>query len=145
MLKVQEVRVPPIASPAILCPLLHCLLFLQREQEELAGPKGTPVTVERFLAWRKRFEIEMRDLRRKAADEELRALPPKERREREQFRARPNGREIFERKRGIADDEDEDQDEGDDGYVDITKYDREADRAQSDDEGEKGFLHEDSD
>ena len=124
---------------------MHGLLFLVCEQEELAGPKGTPVTVERFLAWRKRFEVEMRDLRRKAADEELRALPPKERREREQFRARPNGREIFERKRGIADDDDEDQDEGDDGYVDITKYDREVDRAQSDDEGEKGFLHEDSD
>lgn len=45
-------------------------------QAELAKPKGTPVTRERFLEWRKKFDLEMAAKRDRELKEEIRNLPP---------------------------------------------------------------------
>ncbi|KAL7005556.1 hypothetical protein EMMF5_004961 [Cystobasidiomycetes sp. EMM_F5] len=119
---------------------------LRIQEAELAKPKGTPVTKENFLAWQKRFEVEMAAKREQEQIEFLRTLPPKERKERETIIMRLSGRQIFEHKRGSKD-QDEEEDEEGAQLIDISKYDREQrqDDAESDEEDEKGLVYSDSD
>lgn len=110
-------------------------------QEELAGPKGTPVTVESFLSWRKKFEVEMAKKRALEIEAEVRALPPKERKERQAYMDRLTGRQIYEKKRGLLDEEEEEE-EGVEA-IDISKFEREE-RTEEEEE-EHGLLYSDSD
>lgn len=48
---------------------------LRIQEAELAKPKGTPVTKEGFLAWKKKFEVEMQQQRKRDMEEELKGLP----------------------------------------------------------------------
>jgi hypothetical protein len=43
----------------------------------MAAPKGTPVTVEAFEAWKRKFDAEMKEKRKRELEEEIRQLPPR--------------------------------------------------------------------
>ena len=68
MLKVQEVCEDNVDAVE---------LADMNTQEEMAAPKGTPVTVEAFAAWKRKFDAEMKEKRKRELVEEIRALPPK--------------------------------------------------------------------
>ncbi|KAK9896677.1 RWD-domain-containing protein [Cystobasidium minutum MCA 4210] len=114
------------------------------QEAELAAPKGTPVTRERFEAWKKKFEAELRELRKRQLEEEIKALPPKERKERETYEHRLTGRQIFETKRLGPSAGDEDLEEDEAAEVDYSQYDREH-REDDEDDKEEGILLADSD
>lgn len=70
MLKVQEVR-QDSASQRFPTDT-NC-----QTKAEMAKPKGTPVTAERFAAWKRKFDAEMKEKRRREIESEIKALPPK--------------------------------------------------------------------
>lgn len=145
---------------------------MYNSQEEMAKPKGTPVTVERFAAWKRKFDAEMKDKRRRELENEIRSLPPKgllmvfatgistfllnvmvvlsERKERENFENRLTGRAIFERKRlALAESEESEEEDGAD-VLDISKYDREArdrerEQSEREEDQDRGFMSDASD
>ncbi|CAD6572724.1 MAG: hypothetical protein CYPHOPRED_004934 [Cyphobasidiales sp. Tagirdzhanova-0007] len=108
---------------------------------ELAKPKGTPVTAANFLAWKKNFEVEMLNKRTAEQADDLRLMPPKERRDREAFFQRVTGRQIFESKK-LNPDEEHLEDE-DAQLVDISKYSREEVH-DDEEEKEQGLVLSDS-
>ena len=68
MLKVQEVCEDNVDAVE---------LADMNTQEEMAAPKGTPVTVEAFAAWKLKFDAEMKEKRKRELEEEIRQLPPR--------------------------------------------------------------------
>ncbi|KAL4067605.1 ubiquitin-conjugating enzyme/RWD-like protein [Scleroderma yunnanense] len=100
-----------------------------REKERLAieaeeaRTQGTPVTVDSFKVWKVKFDKEI--LAKKAGDEEekLRAMTPKEKEEYKKIGTRLTGRQLFERNRNLAHEDDGLMEEGT-VSVDISQYDR---------------------
>ncbi|KAI6039053.1 hypothetical protein EDC04DRAFT_2688854 [Pisolithus marmoratus] len=88
----------------------------EREKERLAleaeeaRTRGTSVTAETFKAW-------------KTEEEKLRAMTPKEREEYKKIGTRLTGRQLFERNRNLAHEDDSLMEEGT-VSVDISQYDR---------------------
>ncbi|KAH9951321.1 RWD-domain-containing protein [Amylocystis lapponica] len=95
---------------------------LALEAEE-ARTRGTPVTVETFLAWKAKFDHEIALRRAREEDEKLKGLTAKEREEYKRLGTRLSGRQLFERDKSLAVSDDSLVDEGA-VSVDITQYDR---------------------
>ncbi len=84
------------------------------------------MTREKFLAWREQFELERKAQQAKEEEEKLKGMTPKEREEYKRLKAKPSGRQLFERgdfaeKTSAADKADEDAQE-----IDWDRYDRET-------------------
>lgn len=118
---------------------------LRVQEAELAKPKGTPVTRERFLEWRRKFEVEVKIKRDKELQDEIKALPPKERKEREQFQSRLTGKQIYELRRTGTTGGDEDAEEEDAQMVDWSQYERDQQGREEDQEEDHGLVYSDSD
>ncbi|EJT51376.1 hypothetical protein A1Q1_07348 [Trichosporon asahii var. asahii CBS 2479] len=61
------------------------------EEEEKAKTRGTPLTKDRYLSWRKTFLEELKKKRAKEEEEKVRAMGSKEREEYKKRRDRPSG------------------------------------------------------
>jgi len=73
-------------------------------EEEEVRTRGTPVTVESFLAWKSKFDKELALNRSREEDEKMKGLTPKEREEWKRSGTRLTGRQLFERNRQFEDD-----------------------------------------
>ncbi|KAG6333129.1 hypothetical protein ID866_5956 [Astraeus odoratus] len=93
-----------------------------REAEE-ARTRGTPVTMESFKAWKAKFDKEMTAKKTRDEEEKLRAMTPKEKEEYKKIGTRLTGRQLFERNRNLAHEDDSLMEEGT-VSVDISQYDR---------------------
>ncbi|KAL4248131.1 hypothetical protein ABKN59_008291 [Abortiporus biennis] len=97
---------------------------LALEAEE-ARTRGTPVTIESFNAWKQKFDREMAVRKEREDDERMKGLTPKEREEYKKLATRLTGRQLFERNKDLATQDDNLIEEGA-VSVDITQYDRDA-------------------
>lgn len=75
----------------------------QYEEEEKAKQRGTPLTKERYLAWRKAFLEELEQKRARQEEEKVRAMNSKEREEYKKRRDRPSGECGFGRRAARSD------------------------------------------
>ncbi|WFD45032.1 Protein gir2 [Malassezia psittaci] len=124
----------------------------QREAEIAAEEekfRGTAVTVERFMEWRKKYLAEQQVRREKAEAEKMAAMSNKEREEYKRYKSKPTGRELFTRQGAVDDDEEKDLDESV-KEVDWDLYNRDAREKQARDtlensEDQDGILLNDSD
>jgi hypothetical protein len=80
------------------------------------------VTRERFLEWRAKFEVERKALQAKQEEERIKGMTGKEREEFRRLKAKPTGRQLFE-KGDIK--ETEAEDDGEAEEIDWTLYSRE--------------------
>lgn len=64
-------------------------------QAETARTRGTPLTPETFLAWRKQFTSELKQKREKEEEERIKALPPREREDVKKRRERLSGGSLL--------------------------------------------------
>lgn len=92
---------------------------LQAEQEKF---RGTSVTRERFLEWRAKFEVERKALQAKQEEERIKGMTAKEREEYRRLKAKPTGRQLFE-KGDVK--ETEAEEDGEAEEIDWTLYTRE--------------------
>ncbi|KAF8654188.1 hypothetical protein AX16_003717 [Volvariella volvacea WC 439] len=106
---------------------------LELEAEE-ARTRGTPVTLETFIAWKAKFDKEIAQKKAKEEEEKLKGLTPKEREEYKRYTTRLSGRQLFERNR-IVDDETLLEDGA--VSVDVSQY----DRTKVDEEQDEGLVH----
>jgi len=97
---------------------------LALEAEE-ARTRGTPVTLESFMAWKVKFDQEIASKRTREEEEKLKGLTAKEREEFKRLGTRLSGRQLFERDRTLAI-SDDNLDEDGAVSVDISQYDRNA-------------------
>lgn len=101
----------------------------EREKERLvieaeeARTRGTPVTVDSFKAWKIKFDKEVMAKKASEEEERLRAMTPKEKEEYKKIGTRLTGRQLFERNRNLAHEDDGLMEEGT-VSVDISQYDR---------------------
>ncbi|KIM65234.1 hypothetical protein SCLCIDRAFT_113257 [Scleroderma citrinum Foug A] len=101
----------------------------EREKERLvieaeeARTRGTPVTVDSFKAWKIKFDKEVVAKKASEEEEKLRAMTPKEKEEYKKIGIRFSGRQLFERNRNLAHEDDGLMEEGT-VSVDISQYDR---------------------
>lgn len=101
----------------------------EREKERLAleaeeaRTRGTLVTVESFKTWKMKFDKDVAMKKAKDEEEKLRALTPKEREEYKRIGTRLTGRQLFERNRNLAHEDDSLMEEGT-VSVDVSQYDR---------------------
>ncbi|KDN42081.1 RWD-domain-containing protein [Tilletiaria anomala UBC 951] len=65
---------------------------LEAEQEKF---RGTAVTTERFMEWRRKFEAERRTEQAKQEEEKLKGMTAKEREEHKRWKTKPSGKELF--------------------------------------------------
>ncbi|TFY63976.1 hypothetical protein EVJ58_g2921 [Rhodofomes roseus] len=105
----------------------------QAIEAEEARTRGTPVTVDRFTAWKVEFEKELAAKKAREEEERLKAMTPKEREEYKRLATRLTGRHLFERDRSLAVSDDSMIDEGA-VSVDISQYDRTAIEEEEDEE-----------
>lgn len=116
LLQVLQIRVEKLKQAA-----------LEKERLELeieeARTRGTPVTKESFLAWKKKFDKDMAIRRAAEQEERLKSLPPKEREEARKISIRLTGRQLFERDRSLATSDATLAEEGA-VSIDISQYDR---------------------
>ncbi|KZT26219.1 RWD-domain-containing protein [Neolentinus lepideus HHB14362 ss-1] len=106
------------------------------EKERLALEariRGTPVTHESFLAWKKKFDQEMASRKAKEEEEKLKGMTPKEREEYKKFQTRPSGRQLFERDKTLATMDDSLAEEGT-VSVDFSQYERRRDQDEEEEE-----------
>ncbi|KDQ60844.1 hypothetical protein JAAARDRAFT_31835 [Jaapia argillacea MUCL 33604] len=115
----------------------------QALEAEEARTRGTPVTLESFLAWKQAFDKEMALRKAKEDEERMRGLTPKERDEFKRFGTRLSGRQLFERDKNLAAQDEAIVDEGA-VSVDISQYDRER-REEEEAEEQAGVEFSDSD
>ncbi|KAL7420615.1 hypothetical protein Q5752_004566 [Cryptotrichosporon argae] len=101
----------------------------QYEEEEARKTRGTPLTTERYLAWRAAFRAEIKRRREKEEEDRVRALPPKEREDYRKRRDRPSGKQLFETSKVLAN-SDEALYDDDATEVDMAQYTREAREAE---------------
>jgi len=73
-------------------------------EEEEARTRGTPVTLESFLAWKSKFDKELALKKLREEDEKMKNLTPKEREEWKRAGTRLTGRQLFERNRNLEED-----------------------------------------
>lgn len=101
----------------------------EREKERLAleaeeaRTRGTPITVESFKEWKMKFDQDVAMKKAKDEEEKLRAMTPREREEYRKIGTRLTGRQLFERNRNLAHEDDSLMEEGT-VSVDISQYDR---------------------
>ncbi|EPQ58141.1 RWD domain-containing protein [Gloeophyllum trabeum ATCC 11539] len=114
----------------------------QALEAEEARTRGTPVTRESFLAWKKKFDQELAAKKAKEEEERLKAMTPKEREEYKRFQTRPTGRQLFERDKTLATTDDSLAEEGT-VSVDFSQYERR--RGQEEEEEEEHVDFSDSD
>lgn len=111
-----------------------------RIEEEEAKTRGTPVTVESFKAWKAQFDKEMAEKKALEEQEKLKELTPKEREEYKKAQTRLTGRQLFERNKNAAAQDEELIEEGT-VSVDISQYERTAEKEEQD----EGIAFSDSD
>ncbi|TFK54906.1 RWD-domain-containing protein [Heliocybe sulcata] len=111
-------------------------------EEEEARTRGTPVTLESFLAWKKKFDQELASRKAKEEEEKLKAMTPKEREEYKKAQTRPSGRQLFERDKTLAATDESLVEEGT-VSVDFSQYERR--KAQEEEEEEEHVEFSDSD
>jgi len=112
-------------------------------EEEEARTKGTTVTLERFTAWKTKFDRESAIIKTREEEEKLKGLSAKEKEEWKRQIQRLSGRQLFETDRNLASSDDSLLDEGA-VSVDISQYDRTA-RLEDDEEEEDRVTFSDSD
>ncbi|EPT05982.1 hypothetical protein FOMPIDRAFT_1154615 [Fomitopsis schrenkii] len=110
-------------------------------EAEEARTRGTPVSIESFAVWKVIFEKDLAARKAKEEGEKLKGMSPKEREEYKRLATRFTGRQLFERDRNLAIDDDNLVEEGAES-VDITQYDR---TAVENEEEEEGVTFSDSD
>ena len=71
--------------------LLSVYGLSQHNQAEEARTRGTPVTVEAFLAWKVKFMKETTEKRAREDEEKTKTMTPKEREEYKRLATRPSG------------------------------------------------------
>ncbi|KAJ3540918.1 hypothetical protein NMY22_g4104 [Coprinellus aureogranulatus] len=111
-----------------------------RIEEEEAKTRGTPVTVESFKAWKAKFDREMAEKKALEEQDKLKELTPKEREEYKKAQTRLTGRQLFERNKNAAAQDEELIEEGTTS-VDISQY----ERTKEEEEQEDGITFSDSD
>ncbi|EIM89982.1 RWD-domain-containing protein [Stereum hirsutum FP-91666 SS1] len=109
-------------------------------EKEQARTRGTPVTVDTFMQWKKKFDQEIKIRKTRQEEERMRGLSSKEREEYKKIGTRPTGRQLFERDRTLAIEDSSLVEEGTES-VDVTQY----ERRRPDDEEEDGDRVEFSD
>lgn len=65
--------------------------YAEMEEKEAARKRGTPVTRESFNALMQRLKQKAQEARKKAEEDRVKALPPKEREEYKKIQSRPTG------------------------------------------------------
>ncbi|KAH8930035.1 RWD-domain-containing protein [Atractiella rhizophila] len=108
------------------------------EEAEREKRRGTPVTQESFMAWKKKFDVEMLESKKREEEEKLRAMPPKEREETRKWMNKQTGRQLFETNKDL-DSSDAAFASAEDKEVDISLYERE-DIVSDDEEDERVHL-----
>ncbi|KIY64923.1 RWD-domain-containing protein [Cylindrobasidium torrendii FP15055 ss-10] len=101
------------------------------QEEEDARTRGTPVTVESFMAWKAKFDAERARMKQREEEERHKGLTPKEREEWKRMGTRLSGRQLFEKNQNL-----EDESLVDDGAVSVdpSQYERtQADDDEDDD------------
>lgn len=73
-------------------PLLTLLTRMFAKAEEAKKTKGPPVTPANFLAWRKKFEAEMKVRKEAELEASIKGLPPKEREEAKRYNSKLTGK-----------------------------------------------------
>ncbi|PWZ00518.1 RWD-domain-containing protein [Testicularia cyperi] len=74
--------------------------------------RGTAVTPERFAEWRIRFEAEMKEKERKQEETKMAKMSAKEREDYKKSKAKPSGKQLFEKGGTLEDEMDKDDDDG---------------------------------
>ncbi|KAI5453060.1 hypothetical protein NCC49_006089 [Naganishia albida] len=118
--------------------------YAEIEAKEAEKKKGTPVTRESFTALMQRLKQKAIEAKKKAEEDRVKALPPKEREEYKKINARPTGRQLFETGKVSTTAEESYAEEGAE-EVDFSKYSREererarleADEEERSDDGVK--------
>ncbi|KZT50814.1 RWD-domain-containing protein [Calocera cornea HHB12733] len=114
-------------------------------EAEAHRARGTAVTADSFAAWKEQFNAEMRRRMEREEEDKMRGMTPKEREEFRRSKTKLTGRQLFERDRNLAK---EDEALGEEGAesVDISKYDRTEPREADEEEDEgPGITFDDSD
>ncbi|GFZ52107.1 hypothetical protein JCM24511_09880 [Saitozyma sp. JCM 24511] len=120
------------------------------EEAEAKRTRGTPLTPDRFVDWRKGFMKELKAKREREEEERVRAMMPKEREEWKRKRDRLSGRQLFEQSATLATSDEGLYEEGA-AEVDMSQYTREAreeERRRAEDEEERarrGLVGDESD
>lgn len=105
-------------------------------EEEEARTRGTPVTRESFLEWKKKFDRGAAANKAKEEDEKLKGLSAKEREEWKKIANRLTGRQLFERNKNL---EDESLMEEGTVSVDVSQYERVRDRGDEEEDEQVTF------
>lgn len=87
--------------------------------------RGTAVTADRFAEWRKVFEAEQKERERKEEDAKLHKLSAKEREEYKKMKAKPSGKQLFEKGGTLEEDDSRYDDDEEAVEVDWSLYTRE--------------------
>lgn len=101
--------------------------------------RGTAVTADRFSEWRRTFETEQRERERKEEDAKMQKMSAKEREEYKKMKAKPSGKQLFEK--GGTLEEDESRYDDDEGAVEVdwslyTREQREKERREAEEREE---------
>lgn len=101
--------------------------------------RGTAVTADRFSAWRQTFEAEQTERERKEEDAKMQKMSAKEREEYKKMKAKPSGKQLFEK--GGTLEEDESRYDDDEGAVEVdwslyTREQREKERREAEEREE---------
>ncbi|KAK0549817.1 Protein gir2 [Tilletia horrida] len=108
-------------------------------EEEQQKFKGTAVTVERFMEWRKKFDAERAAAKAAEDEAQMKGLSAKEKEDFRRMRNKLSGRQIFSKASSVeAEQEDEDEEGGQE--VDWSLYSREARQNRREDDDEDGRI-----
>ncbi|CED83844.1 Uncharacterized conserved protein, contains RWD domain [Phaffia rhodozyma] len=113
----------------------------QLEEAQAARLRGTAVTSESFLNWKKTFLSEQKARRDREEDERLKALPPKEREEVKRAKAKLSGKQLFQKDKTLFNSDEKLGGDEDAVAVDFSQYSREErEAARREEEAEENGL-----